>query len=76
MSMLQDFDLTGKTALVTGCNKGIGKAMAVALVQASAYIIGLSASLPLKGSVVGREVHALNRKFHTYPVDLRLRASL
>ena len=27
MSVLQQFDLSGKTALVTGCKRGIGKAM-------------------------------------------------
>ncbi len=31
MSTLELFQLTGKTALVTGCKRGIGKAMALAL---------------------------------------------
>ncbi len=35
------FDLTGKTALVTGCNKGIGKGMALGLAEAGADIIGV-----------------------------------
>jgi 2-deoxy-D-gluconate 3-dehydrogenase len=46
------FQLTGKTALVTGCNKGIGKAMAIGLAEAGANIIGVSASLAAKGSEV------------------------
>ena len=32
--VLQEFALEGKTALVTGCSRGIGKAMAVALAEA------------------------------------------
>ncbi|MCA6475362.1 MAG: SDR family NAD(P)-dependent oxidoreductase, partial [Chitinophagaceae bacterium] len=34
------FNLTGKTAVVTGSDKGIGKAMAVALAEAGANVIG------------------------------------
>ncbi|RYG28910.1 MAG: SDR family NAD(P)-dependent oxidoreductase, partial [Chitinophagaceae bacterium] len=50
MSTLQLFNLSGKTALVTGCNKGIGKAMAVGLAEAGADIIGVSGSLETEGS--------------------------
>ena len=39
MSITKLFDLTGKTALVTGCKRGIGKAMAIALADAGADII-------------------------------------
>jgi 2-deoxy-D-gluconate 3-dehydrogenase len=39
------FDLTGRTALVTGCRRGIGKAIAVGLAGAGADIIGVSQSL-------------------------------
>ena len=45
MSVMDSFDLTGKTALVTGCKRGIGKSMAIALAEAGADIIGVSASL-------------------------------
>ncbi|HEY1054588.1 MAG TPA: SDR family NAD(P)-dependent oxidoreductase, partial [Emticicia sp.] len=41
------FNLSGKVALVTGCNKGIGKAMAIGLAEAGADIIGVSASIEL-----------------------------
>ena len=37
------FDLSGKTALVTGARRGIGAGMALALAEAGADIIGASA---------------------------------
>jgi 2-dehydro-3-deoxy-D-gluconate 5-dehydrogenase len=46
------FSLEGKTALVTGYKKGIGKAMAIALAEAGANIIGVSATLESKDSDV------------------------
>ena len=64
------FDLTGKTALVTGCRRGIGKAAAVALAAAGADIVGLSASLEEGGGEVGREVAAHGRSFRGYRCDL------
>lgn len=70
------FDLKGKTALVTGCKRGIGKAMAIALAEAGANIIGVSASLESDGSIVGREVTALGRDFHAYQCDFSDRGAL
>jgi 2-dehydro-3-deoxy-D-gluconate 5-dehydrogenase len=69
MSVLEQFDLTGKTALVTGCNKGIGKAMALGLAEAGADIIGVSASLELTGSEIERELNVLGRNFKAYRAD-------
>ena len=68
--MKNPFDLTGKKALVTGCSRGIGKAMAVALAQAGADIVGVSATLEKSGSEVEREVLATGRKFQAYACDL------
>ncbi|AFV00525.1 SDR family NAD(P)-dependent oxidoreductase [Simiduia agarivorans] len=74
--MLDQFSLAGKTALVTGCKRGIGKAMAVALAEAGADVIGVSASLELQGSDVARAVEATGRQFSAYQCDFGDRAAL
>jgi 2-dehydro-3-deoxy-D-gluconate 5-dehydrogenase len=63
------FDMSGKTALVTGCRRGIGKAAACALADAGADIVGVSASLEEDGGDVGREVRASGRSFSGYRCD-------
>lgn len=63
------FDLSGKIALVTGCKRGIGRAMANALAQAGADIIGVSATLDPKGSEVQKDIEALGREFTGYQCD-------
>jgi 2-deoxy-D-gluconate 3-dehydrogenase len=69
------FDLTGKLALVTGCRRGIGRAIARVLAEAGADIIGVSASLPAGGGDVARQVEAAGRTFTGYRVDLAYRAA-
>ena len=63
------FDLAGRTALVTGCRRGIGRAAAVALARAGADIVGVSASLDA-GDGVADEVAAIGRGFAPYKCDL------
>jgi 2-dehydro-3-deoxy-D-gluconate 5-dehydrogenase len=63
------FDLTGRTALVTGCRRGIGRAAAVALARAGADIVGVSATLDAEDEVAA-EVTALGRRFRPYRCDL------
>lgn len=76
MSLFSLFDLTGKTALVTGCKRGIGRAMAVALAEAGADIIGVSALLETEGSAVEQDVTALGRQFRGYRCDLSKREAI
>ncbi len=76
MGVLDQFKLDGNTALVTGCKRGIGKAMAEALAEAGADIIGVSASLELSGSDVEKSVHALGKSFKAYQADFSDRKSL
>lgn len=63
------FSLSGKTALVTGCKRGIGKSIALGLAEAGADIIGVSASLETSGSAVETEVRATGRSFGAYTAD-------
>jgi 2-deoxy-D-gluconate 3-dehydrogenase len=70
------FGLSGKTALVTGCNKGIGRAMALGLAAAGADIVGVSASLEPRDSTIEKETIALGRRFRAYQADLSNRPSL
>jgi len=76
MSILRQFDLSGKTALVTGCNKGIGMGMALGLAEAGADIIGVSASLELQGSEIEKKVNALGKNFKAYRADFSNRDSI
>jgi len=69
MSVLDLFNLTGKTALVTGCRRGIGRAMAEGLAEAGADIIGVSAQMEGDTSAVGQSVRALGRQFRGYACD-------
>jgi len=70
------FSLEGKTALVTGCKRGIGLAMAEALAEAGANIVGVSASLELSGSKIENRVREMGRSFTAYQCDFSDRKSL
>jgi 2-deoxy-D-gluconate 3-dehydrogenase len=65
------FDLTGRLAVVTGCRRGIGFAMAEALARAGADIVGVSVNLEDDGSAIERRVRDLGRAFTPYRADLR-----
>jgi 2-dehydro-3-deoxy-D-gluconate 5-dehydrogenase len=76
MTLSKQFDLSGRTALVTGCKRGIGKAMAVGLAEAGADIVGVSASLESSGSDVEKDVTTLGRTFRGYQCDFADRQKL
>src|SRR5208337_2450658 len=76
MTILDRFKLDGKIAVVTGCRRGIGKALAVALAEAGADIIGVSKSLEPSGSDVEKAVLQAGRKFRAYQCDFRQRKSV
>ncbi|NML31131.1 2-dehydro-3-deoxy-D-gluconate 5-dehydrogenase KduD [Paraburkholderia antibiotica] len=64
---LNTFDLTGKVAIVTGSNTGLGAGMAVALAAAGCDIVGVSRAYA--GDTAAR-VKALGRRFADVRADL------
>ena len=74
--MTTPFDLSGRTAVVTGARRGIGLAMAEALARAGADIVGVSENLEPIGSEVERRVRAAGRRFVALRADLGHRADV
>jgi 2-dehydro-3-deoxy-D-gluconate 5-dehydrogenase len=57
------FDLTGKVAIVTGCNTGLGQGMALALANAGADVVGVNRDDPTETielmAKTGRQFHSV-----------------
>lgn len=66
-------DLSGQTALVTGCKRGIGLAICKTLAEAGADIIGVSASLEAQGSEAEKTVRSAGRNFMAHQCDFSSR---
>lgn len=64
---LSSFNLAGKVALVTGCNTGLGQAMAIALAQAGADVVGVNRSAPTESETA---IKAMGRKFFDLRADV------
>ncbi len=72
--ILDKFRLDGKTAIVTGSNRGIGQYYALALAEAGADIIGVSYESDF--SETSKLIEATGRKFHFYNSDFSDRDSV
>ena len=76
MSLIEvSFNLKNQVALVSGCSKGIGLAIAVGLAKAGANIIGVSRSLE-PNSEAEQIVRSFGVEFYGYQCDFSDRASL
>ncbi|MBB5402421.1 2-deoxy-D-gluconate 3-dehydrogenase [Paraburkholderia sp. JPY162] len=64
---MNTFDLSGKVAIVTGSNTGLGAAMAVALAAAGCDIVGVSRA---DAGTTAARVEALGRRFADVRADL------
>lgn len=71
-----NFRVDNKLALVTGCSRGIGMSIAIALAEAGADIIGVSHSMPSHGSEIETAVQAAGKKFYPYAADFSDRDAL
>lgn len=70
------FDLTGRTAVVTGARRGIGFGIAQALATAGADIVAASSQQENGGGEIGKRVRALGRSFTGHAVDFTDRAAV
>src|SRR6187431_2107125 len=69
------FDLTGKTALVTGASRGLGRHFALSLAQAGADVAITSRTLSSLAETT-RAIEQLGRKVVAVELDVRDHASI
>ncbi len=70
---MTDFTVAGRTALVTGCRTGIGRAIALSLAAAGADVIGVSSRLSQDAEELRKSIEAYGRRFQAYDADLGTR---
>ena len=75
MSVLDTFSLAGKTALVTGASRGLGRALAIALAEAGADV-ACASSQPDGARATADLVRSLGRNAWTVHADLADRAAV
>jgi NAD(P)-dependent dehydrogenase (short-subunit alcohol dehydrogenase family) len=73
---MPNFDLTGKTAFVSGASRGLGKGFALALARAGADVVITSRTIdgPLEDTKA--EIEALGRKAWPLALDVRVEESI
>ena len=74
MNKLSLFNLNNKSALIIGCDTGLGMGMIIALAEAGADIVG--ASVVEDFSAVQQAVEATGKKFTYHRVDIADREAL
>lgn len=67
MTRPNPFDLSGRVALITGANRGLGQGMALALAEAGADICAVGSS---NADDTAAKVTTLGRRFHFIKADL------
>lgn len=66
--MIMDaFNLSGRVAIVTGCDTGLGQGMTLGLAQAGCDIVGVNRKIPQE---TAEKVNALGRRFMAIQADL------
>jgi 2-deoxy-D-gluconate 3-dehydrogenase len=65
--MVDNFQLKGKVAMVTGCNTGLGQGMALALAQAGADVVGVNFTDPAETPDL---IASTGRKFYDIRADV------
>ncbi len=65
--ILEQFNLQGKVAIVTGASRGLGKGVAIALAEAGADVVGVGVS---DSSATAESVTALGRRYLAITADL------
>jgi 2-deoxy-D-gluconate 3-dehydrogenase len=75
MSVLDAFSLAGKTAVVTGASRGLGRALAIALAEAGADV-ACASSRPDGARATAESIRALGRNAWTMHADLADRGAV